>query len=240
MNHKVCDLTIRYGDALLHLFLSQMGETSVAPVCPIHQHTYYELHIVHRGKRLYRIDRRELLLKERELLIIPPGVDHEPMDRCDPGYHVVTFPFSLERVEDTLSFYSLFAEALSANALIPICTGDALLAELTNLVALPLPLSAGEYCRLLAVGTSFFCELFHTLQCFTAQPAAATLYIPDGLPALLDDLVHRQDLPLRAIAKELNYSERHTARLIKQIYHMTLSELRARSNLSIPHQEEHT
>ena len=122
MNHKVCDLAIRYGDALLHLFLSQMADTSVTQVCPVHQHAYYELHIVRRGRRLYRIDRRELLLKEGYLLITPPGVDHEPMDRRDPGYYVITLPFSLEQVEDTPSFYTLFTEALSANALIPICS----------------------------------------------------------------------------------------------------------------------
>lgn len=231
MNTKVCDLPVRYGDALFHLYISQQMPLLVSQVCPVHKHAYYELHMVLGGRRMYRVEGQQLELQEGEFLLLPPGTEHEPMDKHHPDYEILTLPFSLEQVTDTLSFYGLFEEALVTHSLLPVRAEKAMITQLAALASLPESLSAGTYCRLLAAGSNFICELMHTLHCFEENPitGADPFSIPEGLPALLDTLVHQQELPLRAIAQSLHYSERHTARLIRQIYHMTLSELRAQS-----------
>ena len=91
---------------------------------------------------MYRMEGLQLELQEGELLLIPPGAEHEPMDKSHPDYEILTLPFSLEQIQDPMSFHGLFEEALTAYSLRPVQANESLITQLAALANLPEPIAA--------------------------------------------------------------------------------------------------
>jgi AraC-like DNA-binding protein len=82
-------------------------------------------------------------------------------------------------------------------------------------------------CRLKAAAACFLSDLFHLLSPYATETGTSPEPPCDTeVAVLLENMVNRPDITLEQIAEAINYSTRHTARLIKNIYGASLSEIR--------------
>ena len=128
--------------------------------------------------------------------------------------------------EEPYNFYDYFKATLNDYAQKSVPMPDSVISQVLELRDLGMPNNLKSYCYIKSKICALHFDLFDNLNGFT-QHADSLFSTRDyeEILVLLNSLVNQHDLTLRAIASELNYSERHTARLIKRMYNMTLSEI---------------
>lgn len=224
-------VSMEYGDTRISIYLIHLSQAHTAPLPDtqpvMHSHFYYELHYAAQGQYLYRFSDRDCLLRQGEMLLIPPNVLHGTIDKASGSYTPYVLSLSLTATESAGKFYPSFAAMLGAAALNPMRAPASLPGQIEILQQTDLYNSVLGVCRLKAAVADLISDLFHLLRPYGAEeetmpepPCGAEVTI------LLENLVNRPDITLEQIAAAINYSTRHTARLIKNIYGASLSEIR--------------
>lgn len=224
-------VSIDYGDTRFSIYLIslpgkyQTPDTATTHV--MHSHFYYELHYASRGQCLYRFSDREVLLQEGQMLLIPPGQHHLSVGKDSESYIPQVLSLSISATENPGRFYPAFLSMLNAAAMKPI-TGPLAVAGYINILQQrPLYDCVPGICRLKAAAACFLSDLFHLLSPYATETATSAEPPCDAeVAVLLENMVNRPDITLEQIAEAINYSTRHTARLIKNIYGASLSEIR--------------
>lgn len=224
-------VSMEYGDTRLSIYLIDLAEDHKAPLPDarpvMHSHFYYELHYAARGQYLYRFSDREIFLRQGEMLLIPPNVIHGAIDKESDSFTPHVLSLSLTATEAAGKFYPAFSAMLSDAAMRPMQAPASLPDQINILQQKALYGSVLGVCRLKAAAGSLISDLFHLLRPYGAE--AETMPEPPcgaEVAVLLENLVNRPDIPLEQIAAAINYSPRHTARLIKNTYGVSLSEIR--------------
>lgn len=228
MKETIQSLSLDYGDARFYLYQFQVpANTDSVPTH--HAHRFYEWHLAHNGSHLYEINGQHIPLWPNQLLIIPPNVNHAsvPMEVADYEYSVLAV--SLTKIEGECGFYSFFEKVLNDYALSPInvpLSFSRRMAELSKKVSFP---SIKENCYLKMQSSTLIYELFELLDRYhtAKEPHNSGVSIENRL-TLLDTVINNPQCSLTDIAAAINYSPRHTARLIRTTYGCSLSELRKR------------
>ena len=87
--------------------------------------------------------------------------------------------------------------------------------------------SVPGFCRLKAAAANLVSDLFQLQPLRDPEtPVPPEPPCDAEVAILLENMVNRPDISLERIAAVINYSTRHTARLIKSIYGASLSEIR--------------
>lgn len=179
------------------------------------------------GQYLYHFSDREILLRQGEMLLIPPNVIHGAIDKESDSFTPHVLSLSLTATEAAGKFYPAFSAMLSDAAMHPMQAPASLPDQLRILQEKELYRSVLGVCRLKAAAGSLIFDLFHLLRPYGAE-AETVPEPPCGaeVTVLLENLVNRPETSLEQIAAAINYSPRHTARLIKNTYGASLSEIR--------------
>lgn len=230
---NVRTITLDYGDARFSVYLIELPEECKEPgpdwvPGPVmHSHFYYELHYVTRGQCLYRLDGKELLLREGQMLLLPPETIHGSVDPASDTHERRVISLSLSAGEPAGRFHAFFRSALEELACVPM-QAPANFGEYVDILQQKeLYDCVPGFCRLKAAAADLVSDLFQL------QPLRGPeMPVPPEPPCdaevaiLLENMVNRPDISLERIAAVINYSTRHTARLIKSIYGASLSEIR--------------
>lgn len=224
-------VSMEYGDTRISIYLIDLAQGHKMPLPDarpvMHSHFYYELHYAARGQYLYRFSDREIFLRQGEMLLIPPNVIHGAIDKESDTYTPHVLSLSLTATEAAGKFYPIFASILGAAALQPLKAPTSLPDQINILQQKALYDSVLGICRLKAAAGSLISDLFHLLRPYGAEAETTPEPPCDAeVAVLLENLVNRPDITLEQIAAAINYSPRHTARLIKNTYGASLSEVR--------------
>ena len=209
MTNHVHSISLNYGETEVSFYNIQLRQSPETPSL-LHTHTYYELHLLSRQPLPCHLQDRVVCLHPDELLILPPQVPHQAFPASPP--HTV--------LSVSLSGNEQLAEQLNKNALKPFPFSCPQEVELLNQDE-PYRSFLG-LCRLKAIAANFVYRLFTQL---TENQAVAVSGKQDTL-VLMENLIGRPDITLAEIAEAINYSQRHTARLIEKHYGGSLSSLR--------------
>lgn len=226
-------VSMDYGDTRFSIYLIRLPEEYRNPeLMPcrnhmMHSHFYYEIHYALRGQCHYQFQDKELVLQEGQMLLIPPETLHGAVEPASDTHELRVISLSLAQTDAPGRFYPAFLAMLNAAACTP----------------LPAPADLGDYvdifqqkelynsvlgiCQLKSAAANLICDLFHLLSPIAPEaPAAPDLSCDAEVAILLENMVNRPDISLEQIAAAVNYSTRHTARLIKSIYGASLTEIR--------------
>jgi hypothetical protein len=161
------------------------------------------------------------------MLINPPSTTHFPVHGGDEGYHSAVLSFSLSEKKGKTGFYRAFEEALRQHSVTPVTVSSQLIRQLRTIEQADWSGSLRSHCQLKAETSSLIYALFDTLGAFESPEGIGGLdHDREDVRVLLDNLLNNREITLGEIARRINYSERHTARLIRQTYHMSLTQLR--------------
>ena len=226
------------GDARLRLFrislntlLRKKGGGKM-----IHNHMYYECHLILKGVTGFVVGDRTIHVMEHQLLIIPPKLYHQPFASASVGADAreSVFGLTLEPTEGDFCCYPYFFAALQQVACTPISLSD----ELYDRFLLFLDGFEEEnggvraQCRQATSVYPLLYSLFDALNCFELSPYSEQKPQNSGVDIMLDCLIDERRCSLSDIACILGYSDRHTARMIKEVYGDTLFNIRRTKMLS--------
>lgn len=228
MKEQITGIESNYGDASIRIF-----HFSIHPLPGVlrkpHTHQYYEILFCTEKSLVYRVEDKDILLQKNQFIIIPPNIPHIRVSESGEKFPIEGISFSLTEQKGKTGFYRAFEEALRQRALSPIPLPSELLTRFRAVNRADWSGSLQSYCQLKSLTSAFIFELFGVLDAFSCEEHATGLDRDrEDILVLLDNLLNNRALSLQELAKRINYSERHTARLIRKHYHMSLSELRKR------------
>lgn len=208
----------------------------------LHSHSYYEFHLISKGKTAYRLENRMITVSAGEILLLPPDCPH--MSHIDGNPYTDTV-FSLgltARSGCGREFYRYFRERLNAlsNRPLPIPedAAEQLLHAAQELWDSPeflqfengaktKTLSIGRYCEQKTELCNLLMLLFRSIGLF--RDDAAYRQAAEGeRNILLENMVYNFRFPLDRIAETLGYSVRYTSRIIHDYFGESLTSVRGR------------
>lgn len=232
MKDKIRSIPLEYGDAIFRMFYIQLMKRALENTPDKHTHGYYELHFAKKGSYEYVLEDRAVTLREGQLLIIPPDASHRPVSFAaskgkEIGYEGTVLEFSLSRGQGGRSFFDAFSQALERSSCVPITVSANLLQAANSLKETTFENVLRGYCQFKARAGEFLYLLFDELETFDAPNSCGDgVTDRDDNLILLENLINQSGSTLKEIAEAMYYSERHTSRLIRNIYGVSFSELK--------------
>lgn len=232
MPNYVHKIKISLGNCLFKIFFFDFGfssekETSDTAILNFPPNCHILFFCI-KGTHLLQTRKGEVTLNSNELLILPPNSLQDYSFSHALNFYFRYISLSLEQCDDSLNLYEYFADTLEKYSLYPLPLPNSILQKVLQMKTWGVPNSIKNYCYLHAQFSTFLFELFDNLTGFFEH---SDLSLPtthtnsEELIVLLNTMISSRNMTLSEIAEELHYSERHIARLIKQIYSMTLSEI---------------
>lgn len=228
MKNGIYGIELDYGDALFRLLkVNVMWNDSPSMMELPHDHKFYELHLARKGSHVYTVNGKEVTLRQDQLLIIPPGTSHVSVSAERTDYQYECISLHLSHREGTAGFYSYFKKILDAHAGLPIDASPALIEEHVRLYRINVQTNViRNTCALKVSASSFVFHLFDVLDGYAHAERVVPKANEVDRQVLLAELVCSPTIPLSKIAEQMGYSARHTARIIKETYGCSISELR--------------
>ena len=221
---------IRYGfgDAEFALIMpnSEAPEQESEESGTLHCHRYYEIHCNTGKRRVLELPTGQVHLETDQFLLICPGCMHYavPYQR---DARVMSFELRQGKGEE--GFYRYFLGLLNGLNLKPLPVSRKLKASLEELTSAGKENTVMVFCRLKLLGLTALVSLLEAMA--AASEEADTAYTPEhtgAFDAALDMMLY-SELSLGQIARQLGYSERHTARLIRRRYGESLGRIRRKA-----------
>ena len=237
MKEKISSIRLEYGDAVFRIYHIRLTGRRALQEMVSHDHQYYELHFAQQGEYPYRVDGKQLLLRANHLLIIPPGMAHESVGLPD-DYRYAVLSLSLSQKNGDGGFYSYFKAALDRSVCTPIAAPPSLADHMVQFKRWELYRTVKGCCYLKARASALLFELFDLLGFAPEDGHRHADFDYEDRLILLDNLLNQHEFTLRDIAEQINYTPRHTARLIRKIYGHSLSELRKKYTASPPTEKD--
>lgn len=235
-NTQVDGMELKYGDAAITFYRfcfrgSQWDQRELSSSI-LHAHIHYEIHIITRGSTVITTARQIYPLASGELLILPPGTDHDSVTAQD-NFEFLVLSVRLENIPGQKGFYDYFSSALNTAALRPVKISIQLqeTVQAWNDCA---GTGVEDFCRQKALLGDIVWLLFRDIDGFQVDgaPAQCSRSRSEVL-TLLDNLVNNNNYTLADIAEAVDYSPRNVSRLIRDTYHMSLKELRMKYALEM-------
>ena len=228
----------RIGDAAVNLFRISLNKPRRKDGGRklIHEHMFYECHLLLRGMTGFVIGEHTIYVQERQLLIIPPKQGHQPFASASlqSDASECVFGLTLEPTEGEICCYPYFYAALQQAACTPISLSDELYDRLLKFLDGFDEQGGGlrAQCRQLTGIYPLLYSLFDAIKSFELPPHSEWETQNSDTNVTLDWLFDERNCSLSDIACILGYSNRHTARKIKEIYGESLFNVRRTKMLS--------
>lgn len=223
---KIVDL--HYGDAVLRFYriYSTKKEAEEGEV-DFHRHKYYECHFVESGSCIFSIEETEIPMQSMQLMVIPPDMGHcSAESRAEAKSFILEFDFESVKSEKR-GFYAIFRHLLEKASGHPVSVSAELLRLVSKFQTMPIPVTAEDYCRSVAVAAEIVGLLFAELNQSAGSDVFKTaVSFTSDFRVLLDVYMCDSHYTLEKIAEVLGYSKRHLSRLIYSVYGMKLSDVR--------------
>lgn len=227
-------ITIFYEDARLGAYKTSFpivhDDNSEHPRI-MHSHEFYELHFILENSYEYSFLQKEIVLHKNELLIIPPRTEHYPFYLPKTSSINVCIYITLEKLNNQNLFFDYFKSSLDNASLKPISVSENLIKNVKRFVYATNS-TIEDHCILKASFAEIIYNLFNDINNFDMQKTSTKNNdYNDAVLFLIDEMSDNPDFTLTDISQKIGYSTRHTARLIKNIYGMPLSEIRTKLSL---------
>ncbi len=221
-----------FGDAALTLYRIIASEDVIHSDQRLeHQHFQYELHFMSCGTGSFLIQGKEIVLREGELFVIPPGVIHSTFQKTDKDRNVV-FDLSLEKIRGEAGPYDYFRAALCEIACTPVPLPSALMQQIPDLYDSFGDSDLRGMILRRAETYDIIAKLFDHINGFRTTDVSSPIpETEDTKVMMLENLVNN-NLPVELIAQQMGYSVRHINRLIRKAYGKSLSEIRRDARLA--------
>ena len=224
-------IDVTFGDCRFCFLMAkhEMQGEDAPPRLILHTHIGYEVHLCIGEHGDAMTEDQVLPMNHGDILILPPGKRHFAY-RDPKQFSAITF--IIEKTNGEPHFYDAFEMMFQKNAGIV----ENVSSELFDVIG---ALHRGYdftrlgYCRAATDGMKFITSIFSLLA------EGKIKEVPLNLPVsakdndmLLEALVNDNMTPLARIASLYGYSERQTARVIRERFGMPLTELRLRNRIA--------
>lgn len=225
---KLYGIAIDYGDAeitFLNVSLNGKSPYTKASSLYLHQHGYYELHFVSKGKEIFVDYNKETELNSKELFIILPGSKHYTgtLDAVES----FVLSFKVDKKNGRKGFYDYFIRTLENNASKSIRVSEELCLHVAELEGCFEDMSIETHCRLKSKITEILYLMFKDINNYSINGNKAKC--AEGKSEfllILDTVINDESYNLNSIAELTGYSTRNLARLIKNTYGESFTQLR--------------
>jgi len=237
MNHAG-SVTIRgirqdFGDAVLTFYRVSVDSPAAGTdsgTGEVHSHFYYECHILTEGDTVFLADGREIPVKKRELLLLPPGTVHQAFRKTSDNSEIV-FILTLDKTEGEAGLHAYFQTTLEEIALLPLELPAPLFEKFRLFHARFNYRDFRELCLQKTLAAEIITALFDRINGFRIPAVMRDRPDLDTAKQLRLEYLITGQHPVSAIAESMGYTVRHTNRLIRQIYGESLSSIRNRLRL---------
>lgn len=218
-------VSLKYQNTTVDFFFYKYDkEDSANDSFEFHKHLNYEIHFALSGCYKYSFVDKSVVLNKNEMLIIPPGELHKVIRPQGENYEftVLTIRFSSA---DADQFYDYFHSMFKQNSLKCLQVQENVVKsvfKLNNVVA-----ETTNDCLQSIYLTSCAAEILYELCSAMAEnrkkwPVSEN---SKNIEVKIENMVNA-NMSVTDIANKINYSTRHTERLVKKIYGKSLSEIR--------------
>lgn len=212
------------GDAEFSLLTTEASEKEDSDISPgLHCHRYYEIHWNTGPRKQLSLPTGDVLLDTGQYVLICPGCMHYSVPHADS---TSVLSFELRQITGEAGFYTHFLELLNGLNLKPLPLSRSLRAALTDFSGAVPENTVMGFCRRKLLGLTVLVALLENLGAYARQRDRT--YTPEhtgAFDAALDMMLY-SELTLSEIARQLGYSTRHTARLIRRRYGDSLGHIR--------------
>lgn len=189
-----------------------------------HEHSYYEFHFSpYTCYNITALD-RVFPLETDTLLIIPPHLPH--FSTCTRAESRIVLNVDIKKLAGDSAFYDFFRKSMDERCLKPIRISDALKECFLCFSRMGSTGTLKNHCALKLSALQIINSLLAEDDGTTPESKKEQLDI------LLENYVNTPAYSLSQIAENLNYSQRHTARLIYEKYNMSLGDIRKTQTLN--------
>lgn len=226
---SVKTIPIQYGDAQIKCHKIYSSGTLIdvnSGEGTFHSHKYYECHFMEKNSTKLRTVNGDITISQSEMLIIPPDFGHFSIIP-DDSFQSHVFEFSLECVEsDNNGIYKLFKELLDKSSLTPIKISQKLLSLTRDFSQSSFDGTIGDYCASIAQVANIVSALFNEINtCNTTKKLTVDM---TDIKTMIDAYVSMPEKTLDDLAQVTAYSRRQISRIVRNLYGMSLSDLRNR------------
>jgi|GEM_PF-2387232 len=232
MNEKIIGIRAEFGNARFIIYNIRINSTE--RVSNNHSHGYYEVHFALRGCYDYVVDGKTYPLKQGEFLVIPPRTNHESVDVTVENYGLIVLEFKMEETDLEPKLFDYFDGVIRSCALSPRRISSVTVERLLNFKRVGESDSVLAYCEMQAEASRIIFELFNGMGGFAVGAALGQktdAFSGADINVVIDNLIN-YGYSLKEISDKINYSERHTARLIKDMYGESLGSIRKKRSLA--------
>lgn len=236
VNTKFYGVHTDFGNARLTLFRIRSARETTAKLkhntvlTLNHSHSYFECHLFISGQGGLSVAGEEVLFREGEMLILPPGVEHFPLDTGD--CKEIVLALTLEKLDRTGEYYRYFRESLESFSTEALILPQALVDQLTEFYNRFEDNTFRMRCFQQAEAYHVVCSLFDCINGLSMETAIPPASEEEDSDVTLDFLVNDLRVPMQDLSQQLGYTPRHVARLIRRKYGMSLREIRQKRMLS--------
>ncbi|MBQ8402343.1 MAG: AraC family transcriptional regulator [Clostridia bacterium] len=164
-------------------------------------------------------------MQEDAFIVIPPGIRHSPRQPSDPGN--VVLAIALEPCTGKSGYYHTFRKALSEGGCRAVPLEKAQAKRIKQLFTVMESSGLRDSCLRQALAYEMVFTVLDRLQgIWISEEIQETGQPEEKTNITLDWMVNDMRLSLSDIAGEMGYTTRHTARLIRQQYGMSLGDIR--------------
>lgn len=194
------------------------------PICLFHEHSYYEFHFSPYACYDITTQEKTFTLEKDTLFIIPPHFPH--YTTCIGADKSIVLNVDLKMLEGDSVFYDYFKKSIDSNCLKQIKISDDVKRSFHNFNSISNDATIKKHCMLKLSALNILTSLLSDDDSITHEEKKEQLDI------LLENYVNTPAYSLSKIAENLNYSQRQTARLIREKYNMSLGDIRKMQTLS--------
>lgn len=224
-------IPLLYGDAKITFIKFEKVQMEEINPPALHSHGYYELHFSEQTNQIVSFVSNETKINKNEFLIIAPNTEHYTLPYKT---NTLVVSFVLEKVEGKKGFYDYFSKTLETSSKKSIKASPRLFELFLELNTSKSGEFIKNYCRMKSVTTEIVEKLFYDINLFKNDNAEVTYeeINNNGNDIMLERLIDDTSYSIKDIARTLGYSVRHTSRLIRKKYNMTLMQFRRYRSLS--------
>lgn len=236
VNTKFYGVHVEFGNARLTLYRIRSARETTAKLKNDgvlrlkHSHSYFECHLFISGQGGLSVGGEEVIFREGEMLILPPGGEHFPLAMGD-GKEIV-FALTLEELDKPGKYYRYFRESLESCSSEAWKLPEALVEQMTEFYHRFEDNTLRMRCLQQAEAYSIVYRIFSCINDFDVDMTVSAAVEDENSDVTLDFLVNDLRVSMQDLSQQLGYTPRHVARLIRRKYGMSLREVRQKRMIS--------